>query len=146
MNRFLAVAAVTLAICPQIATGQSQGTTTLGGRVAVERGNFTGETTASLVMAGKAVGYQGKIAICGAYAIEGRLPNRLRNQVMRDALFYIDDQLVLSNMNFFENAGGPDDLKTDSTARCQLTDRDWNDSLQNADWRFVIKGDHRYRQ
>ena len=143
MKKALAICA----LCLTASTGaQADSGVFLDGRYHVMNLNFTGESFGEMVVGAKAVEYQGKIAICGAYAAKGKMPRRLTSQVIRDFAFYIDNRVVLSNFRYFKQLPATEQITDGAATKCRLTQTPWDAGTARADWKIKVRGDGVYRR
>lgn len=142
-KRRLAAMVLGLAVIGQGADAQS--VVRLDGKVVGDGINWGGASKGTLVFAAKAINVNGKVAVCGAYGKEGRVPSNVNRRAMGDYSFYIGDTRILSDVSYFNLVGKPDDLSRGSQTACRLTDIAWQSGFSNADWRFVKRSRDRYR-
>ena len=115
------------------------------GRVATASGDLvsrSGEKT-TVALVAQARNLNGALHICGVYAAQGTGTRRFNSELAGRMSFFIDGQIVMSNMSFFAPASSIDGIGSTSP-NCKSAGLPWQATYDTAPWDLNLTGDRTF--
>ena len=129
----------------QTAAAAQTAVPSFGQRVATASGDLVSRSgeRSTVALVAEARNLNGTLHICGVYAAQGTGTRRFNNELAGRMSFFIDGQVVMSNMSFLAPASSIDAIGATSP-NCKSAGLPWQAAYDTAPWDLDLTGDRQF--